>query len=285
MYNVLYTRINMIVAIIKIESELSAVEECRTAIDELTAVSDFCNEYDPALNVEDYLGVNASSIDLQDTWGWDFSKATPVLERIAFILNLPLPFDSTGSNDYNQFRDYRKSILNTKTWENLSNYERDFTIQINIKEDAITESQDATNKITHLITTGQATTTEEARIIMVDNWGDHHLLDIESCRARAIAVDLYVKVGTYLNRVDYTDFFLTVENLYFAFRDQGIKGTNDGSETGVFDYIESTPGTVYEFAGLASKGYTMQNGDPDMTNFIISIMDIMRHGKYEPLTN
>jgi len=58
-------------------------------------------------------------------------------------------------------------------------------------------------------------------------------------------------------------------------------GTQDGSsEDALFDYIESTTGTVYEFAGLASKGYTMQNGDVDETNFINAIMDILRHGEY-----
>ena len=75
-------------------------------------------------------------------------------------------------------------------------------------------------------------------------------------------------------------FFTTVENLYFGYEKQAIKGTNDGSETGLFDYIESTVGTVYEFAGLESKGYTMQNGDLDETNFIAAIMDVLRNGKY-----
>lgn len=279
MYDVFYTRI-MIVAIIKTETGLSAVQEFRTALDEATAVSDFCNEYTPPLTDSDYLGVNGDSTDLQINWGWDFSEVTPVLKEIVSIVNHPMPINIGESNDYYQFREYRRGLLDVQTWANLSSDERDFMIELYLKETAISEATDATNKVTHLIATGQATTTEEARLIIVDKWAKHHILDIMSCEARAKALRLYTKVGVYLSISDATDFFVTVENLYIAFRDQAIKGTNDGSEEGLFDYIESTAGTVYEFAGLASKGYTMQNGDTDETNFIIALMDILRYGKY-----
>ena len=72
----------MIVAIIKIEVGLSVVQEFRNANNEETAISGFCNEYTPALNTADYLGVNADSLDLKKEWGWDFSKDTPTLEEI-----------------------------------------------------------------------------------------------------------------------------------------------------------------------------------------------------------
>jgi hypothetical protein len=270
----------MIVGIVKIDSELKALEEFRNAIDESTAVSAFCNEYSPVLNTADYLGVNADSTDLQKNWGWDFSEATPALKEIVNIVNHPMPINLGESNDYSQFREYTRAILDAKTWVNLSNSEKDFMIDLYLKEAAISQVTDDTNKATHLITTGQATDAESVRLLIVDRWSKHHILDVESCRARANALKLYISIGTYLSISDATDFFMTVENLYVGFRDQAIKGTQDGSEEGLFDYIESTVGTVYEFAGLSSKGYAMQNGDLDELNFIAAIMDVIRHGKY-----
>ncbi len=185
-----------------------------------------------------------------------------------------------GCRDYTQCRTRVVEQLDIKTWAALSNAEKDFTIEIYVKETAITPEVDATNKITYLITTGQATTAEEGRIFLVNAWAEHHILDVVACGRRATAVRLYSDIGIYLSLADTTDFFTTVENLYFAFERQAIKGSLDGSEVGLFDYVESTPGTVYEFAGLASKGYTMQNGDPDETNLISDIMSIIRAGVY-----
>jgi len=270
----------MIVGIVKISSKLEVLEEFRNAVDESTAVSAFCNEYSPVLDASDYLGINADSVDLQKNWGWDFSEVTPVLKEVVSVLNHPMPINLGESNDYNQFREYIRSILDVKTWANLSNSEKDFMIDLYLKETAIDQATDDINKATHLMTTGQATDAESVRLLIVDRWSKHHVLDVESCRARANALRLYISIGTYLSISDATDFFMTVENLYVGFRDQAIKGTKDSSEEGLFDYIESTAGTVYEFAGLASKGYMMQNGDSDESNFIAAIMDVIRHGKY-----
>ena len=280
MYNDFNNTANMIAGIIKTETGLSLVQEFRKADSEALAVSEFCNEYSPPLNTADYLGVNAGSIDLQKNWGWDFSEVTPVLKEVVSIVNNPMPKNIGESNDYSQFREYQRGLLDATNWASLTNSERDFMIELNLKETVIDQATDDINKVTHLITTGQATTTEEARLIIVNKWAAHHILDISACRERAKALKLYVEIGSYLSIADATDFFITVENLYIAFRDQAIRGTNDGSEVGLFDYIESTVGTVYEFAGLASKGYTMQNGDLDETNFINGIMDVLRHGKY-----
>ena len=185
-----------------------------------------------------------------------------------------------GCRDYTQCRTRVIEQLDIKTWGVLSDAEKDFIIAIYAKETAITEAVDATNKITYLITSGKVSTTEEGRIFLVNSWADHHILDIVSCGQRATAVRLYSDIGVYLTLADTSDFFTTVENLYFAYERQAIKGSLDGSEVGLFDYIESTVGTVYEFAGLASKGYTMQNGDPDETNLISDIMSIIREGNY-----
>lgn len=184
-------------------------------------------------------------------------------------------------SDYLQFKDRIKEQLNIKTWDNLSNEEKDFTIEIDARESILDVATDASNKITHLLTTGQAADTESARIIIVKAWARQQVRRVKASAIRANSVAVLEAVGTYLSVADATDFFITVTNLFTAFEKQGIMGTQDGSsEDALFDYIESTTGTVYEFAGLASKGYTMQNGDVDETNFISAIMDILRHGEY-----
>jgi len=183
-------------------------------------------------------------------------------------------------NDYYQFRTLLNEQLDVKTWAGCSDAEKDLIIKINVKESAISEATDGTNKATYLISSGQAADAESARLFLVDAWAYHHILDVDACGARSVSLKLYEIMGRYLTKADSTDFFVTVENLYFAFEKQAIKGSLDGSEVAVFDYIESTPGTVYEFTGLESKGYTMQNGDSDMVNFIADIMDILRKGNY-----
>lgn len=270
----------MIVGIIKKGGGLVALEEFKKATDEATAVSEFCSGYSPALSVADYLGVNSDSIDLLKNWGWDFSEVAPTLKEVIVIEGYPMPVNLGESNDYNQFRYYQNGILDSKTWANLSDSERDLMIHINIKESSISKSTDEVNKVTHLMITGQAADVESARLLIVNRWAYHHILDIDSCSARAKALRLYVEVGTYLSKEDAQDFFVTVENLYMAFRDQAIKGINYGTEIGIIDYIESTPGTIYEFAGLSSKGYDMQNGEEDMSEFKESLIDVLIHGKY-----
>ncbi len=182
--------------------------------------------------------------------------------------------------DYYQFRTLLNEQLDVKTWAGCSDAEKDLIIKINVKESAISEATDGTNKVTYLITSGQAADAESARLFLVDAWAYHHILDVDACGSRSVSLKLYEVMGRYLTKADSTDFFTTVENLYFAFEKQAIKGSLDGSEVAVFDYIESTTGTVYEFTGLESKGYTMQNGDADMVNFIVDIMDILRKGNY-----
>lgn len=93
----------MIVGIVKIETGMEIVQEFRKAVDELTAVNDFCNEYNPALNVADYLGVNADSLDLQSNWGWDFSGLPPL-----FVEILPNPMKEVFTQSEIDGREYFK---------------------------------------------------------------------------------------------------------------------------------------------------------------------------------
>ena len=110
-------------------------------------------------------------------------------------------------------------------------------------------------------------------------FGNHHIKDVVNCKLRAESPKIYTIIAKYLNLNDGRDFFQTVRNLYIDYKEQAVKGTLDGSVgVGLFDYIENTAGTIYEFSGLASKNYTMQNGDADETNFVLELMEIFRNG-------
>ena len=90
---ILFKNYRMVIGIVKIGTGLVALEEFRKATNEAEAVAQFCNEYTPALNIADYLGVNAESVDRGQLWGWDFSEPTPALKEIIYILNTPAPVD------------------------------------------------------------------------------------------------------------------------------------------------------------------------------------------------
>mgnify|MGYP001465795542 CR=1 FL=1 len=60
--------------------------EFREAVDEATAINTFCNGT-PPLNIGDYIGVNADSVDRTKLWGWDFSEPSPSLKEIVYVRN------------------------------------------------------------------------------------------------------------------------------------------------------------------------------------------------------
>lgn len=268
----------MIVGIIEIGSGLVALEEFRTAVDETTAVSDFCNEYTPVLNTSDYLGVNADSVDLQKSWGWDFSD--PSLKEITWVVDVPVLVSLNVSRDYYQFRDYQRSELSPLGWAQLSDKQKDLMIKLDLEDNSIDEATNNANKVSHLISTGQAANVDEASLFLVNSWASHHVLMVESCKQRAEALKMFIEIGTYLSKQDGQDFFETIQLMYDGFREQAIRGSQDDSDVALFDYIEGTPGTVNEFINLSTKGYTMRNGDIDASNLIIAIMNILRLGQY-----
>ncbi len=70
----------MIVAIVKQLSGIVPIEEFRVAVDEATAVDDFCSEYNPPLNPADYLGFDS---------GWSEYQPPAPLYRWAYNFNAP----------------------------------------------------------------------------------------------------------------------------------------------------------------------------------------------------
>jgi len=156
-------------------------------------------------------------------------------------------------------------------WNNLTIAEKDIVIDYFLYSDD-------TAKVIHLMTT-RALSQSQAVQYLQDTFGTHHILDCQVCARRASHPRLYSIVAKYLDLNDAKYFFQTVRNLYLDYKEQAIKGTLDGDVgAGLFDYIESTEGTIYETAGLSAKGYIMKNGDPDETNFIVELMDLFRKG-------
>ena len=195
--------------------------------------------------------------------------------------NEVLTYSEKLSRDFAQHREVCRTMLDSVTWVNLTNAGRDEMIRMYLKETSMDEATDGMNKVTHLITTGQAGDPAAAKAIIVKSWASFHVRDKDAAYARVSSEKTYQVVASYLSVTDATDFFTSIELLFLGYYSQAIKGTEDGSSVdALFNYIESTVGSIYENSGLASKGYTMQNGDPDMTNFISDLMDILRHGIY-----
>lgn len=66
-----------------------------------------------------------------------------------------------------------------------------------------------------------------------------------------------------------------LRDLYVEF---GRKGTLEGDEEALFDYIEARAGTSHEATGLAQKGYTPIVGTLD--DLVARVMDILKNGNY-----
>ena len=65
-----------------------------------------------------------------------------------------------------------------------------------------------------------------------------------------------------------------IENYY-----QGREGTLEGDGVGLFDYILSRVGTIYEHSGLLSKTYVII-GFNTITEFSDILINILKNGKY-----
>ena len=193
-----------------------------------------------------------------------------------------------GTTDCMQFREAVTDVVEAKgqlptpiLWADFTNDEKDFLIEAYIRETGVTSADDGTRKVTHLMTV-HGMSLDDAKAKLQDVWAVYHQKEIASSKTRASSKTIFRILAKYLSLADAADFTNVIEHPYYMYTTQAIRGTNDG-ETGVglFDFIESTPGTIYETAGLAQQGYTMANGDPDMTNFISELMDVLRHGNYE----
>lgn len=193
--------------------------------------------------------------------------------------------DLNGHRDYLAMRKaYCDEVLTNKTtWANFSNEEKQRFIDLflndpNLNADPLLNQQaNDQNKVIFLMGLGYSQAV--AQQVLVDSYSEHHVFEIEACTARANASKSTAVVIKYLNISDARDFIETTKSLYDLYADQGIKGVNDGSVgEGLFDFIESTVGTSFEFLGLEQQGYTLKGGT--WSTFKAELMDILRNGNY-----
>ena len=181
-------------------------------------------------------------------------------------------------SDYNHFRTRVIEQLDLKTWGNTSILERNFIINIDVKESSLSHTADQSNKNSHLILTGQAIDSDAAAIVLSVTWSNSFVMDVEACHKRYKSIELYKIISTYLSPSDRHEFFAACSSLFMNFAHGGVRGSAECSVDGIFDWVEST--STYSITGLASNSWTMYNGDADETGFVIALMSIIRDGNY-----
>lgn len=156
-------------------------------------------------------------------------------------------------------------------WITLTNDQKIMAIDHNIGTNTL-------EKVQHLMSLGLSQV--EASVRLQKAFARHHVKEVEACRGRSISETLYVIVSKYLDIPEGAEFFGLTQNLYDKYVTQAIFGTEYGnSGLGLMDFIESTPGTIYENAGLEQQGFTMQNGDADSSNFVVELVNWLIWGQ------
>jgi len=162
-----------------------------------------------------------------------------------------------------------------KLWVNCTNEEKQLVVDYSVYMDQ-DDANATTEKITFLMTENGLTNPESIQYIQTAYAKDHVLLST-ACKCRAGSVSLYEIVAKYLSNDDALDFKNTVRTLLSDYKEDSLIGTQYSTtttESGIVDYFKSQAGSDYEFTGLASKGYTMQNGDVDETNLINDLSNL-----------
>ena len=162
-------------------------------------------------------------------------------------------------------------------WSYCSATEKLILIENYARGSGISISTDSSNKVGFLMSQGY--TLPNAINKFQESYANFHVKEIEACESRARSPKVYKVVAKYLNISGAADFIRTTESLFNLYVTQGIRGVNDGEAgEGLFDFIESTSGTSFEFLGLNEQGYTLLTGT--IEGLIEELMDILRNGNY-----
>jgi len=183
-------------------------------------------------------------------------------------------------NDYLQMRRHIDDLINTGSpsgWDSLTTAEKQILIDLHLKDRSLSQAANDTNKVVFLMTNGL--TLEEAQGHLINAYAEHHVNDKISCTTRANSKRSAIIVAKYLQLSDATDFINEIKNLLELYISRGIKGIEyDSLDYGLFDYFKSTPGSPYEFTGLASNAYALKTGT--LQNLIDELLDVLWLGKY-----
>lgn len=162
-------------------------------------------------------------------------------------------------------------------WANLDDEQRYYIIAFYANDTTLDVDTNNANKVGFLMGKGYSQT--ESIEYLENAYAKHHKLEKEASMLRVGSIKLTQVVAKYLNLTDARDFVETSKILYDLYKDESIKGTNDGAVgESLFDWIESTPETSYSTSGLRHQGYVLKVGTWD--SFENEIMDILRNGNY-----
>lgn len=181
--------------------------------------------------------------------------------------------------DFLQVRSRIVDEINIKGgWTGLTNTEKDVCITYCALATGVSINDDNMNKVIYLTTT-KGLSQPQAMGYLLQAFAQYNSKEIECCSKRITSSRLFETIGMFLSTSDGADFVKITQNLAYLYQRHAIMGVNEGvSGEGLFDFIQSTPGTQYEFAGLAQQGYTINNGT--ITDLINGIMDVLKNGNY-----
>lgn len=172
------------------------------------------------------------------------------------------------ANDYLVIKDAIKQILIDKSWDNLTNEEKDLCI----KYYALPDFEQPT---TYLMTE-KGLSEQEANGYILENWHNHHGKLLEVCKQRWYYVKL--KVAQYLNFYDAEELMELASPLIFNFIESGRFGKEFGDQrSGILDFIISKHD--FESQGLEEQGYILNFGTYEI--FINELVNVILHGIYD----
>jgi hypothetical protein len=186
-------------------------------------------------------------------------------------------WDKYGSFICTDYLQTRNHIIDIFDWSTATDAEKDIVISYFGFDKSLDTATNDTNKVAYLM--GKGMTQADAQGFLVLSYSKFHTKEKGACYQRANCEKLSIVMLSYLSIIDSRDFIETTKLLMDLYAQQGIFGTAYGvAGVGIMDYIESTPGTVYENVGLDSKGYIFNTGT--LNDFKNDLKDILLNGNY-----
>ena len=220
------------------------------------------NDYDPATRT--FTGTPKEPILFEDsTPGGDYTEQTTV-KQVFDVFQII-------KKDNLFVQDQIREAFGKTNWASITNEERQIMIDVSTGDLDL-------EKVGFLM--GQGYTQDEAVQKLKDAWVINYDKNKKACKRRLYSRKMNDVIAKYLTTEDAEDLVHTVRDLIDDYL-LGIRGVaHQGDTYGLVDYYNSTPGTPYENGLKENKSYIMQNGDPDMTNFVADTLDVLIYGNY-----
>lgn len=191
-------------------------------------------------------------------------------------------WNTHGLKVLNDYLSVRKEIYNlfidpAKLWANCSVKERDIVISYYVYKDEGDGLAD-TDKVTHLITTGQTSDVPTSSTFLINSWNNFNEKNRNVLNYRWIFVKPIVL--KYLTIADAENLFDTVKFLVgdmFVIGRLGIGyGLGGDNESGLLNYVMSDEQFVG--TGMEFDGYILKTGTWD--SFKTEVRDVLENGIY-----